>query len=39
MEILEQEKNSILEQIVSEYSLKLILYIIRKKKEMNIANI
>lgn len=39
LDILEQEKNSILEQIVSEYSLKLILYIIRKKKEMNIANI
>lgn len=39
LDILEQEKNSILEQIVSEYSLKLILNIIRKKKEMNIANI
>ncbi len=39
LDILEQEKNSILEQIVSEYSLKLILYIIRKEKEMNIANI
>ena len=30
LDILEQEKNSILEQIVSEYSLKLILNIIRK---------
>lgn len=39
LDILEQEKNSILEQIVSEYSLKLILYIIRKEKEVNIANI
>jgi len=39
LDILEQEKNSILEQIVSEYSLKLILNIIRKEKEMNIANI
>lgn len=39
LDILEQEKNSILEQIVSEYSLKFILNIIRKKKEMNIANI
>ena len=39
LDILEQEKNSILEQIVSEYSLILILNIIRKEKEMNIANI
>lgn len=39
LDILEQEKNSILDQIVSEYSLKLILNIIRKEKEMNIANI
>ena len=39
LDILEQEKNSILEQIVSEYSLKLILNIIRKEKEVNIANI
>lgn len=39
LDILEQEKNSILEQIVSEYSLILILNINRKEKEMNIANI